>query len=116
MDESIEAPEPPSTISEELIEELDALTPPELRSVITYARARVNHLEAPISEFIEPDEEEEIIRIEDYDLYTVVVKGESCEEGCEDCPHDLHVYVVTIKRDLDGERHLHWEDLGGMLG
>ena len=115
MDESIEAPDPPATISEELIEEIDALTAPELRSVIKYARSRVDYLEAPISEFIEPDDDEEILRVENHDLYTTVVKGERCEEGCEDCPHDPHVYVVTIEHDIDGERHLHWEDLGRML-
>lgn len=116
MDEPIEAPEPPSTISDELIEELDELTAPELRSVISYARDRVDYLDAQISEFVEQNDDEEIVRVEDHNLYTIVVKGETCEEGCEDCPHDPHVYVVTIEPELDGERHLHWEDLGRMLG
>ena len=116
MDEPIDAPEPPSNVSDELIEDIDALTAPELRSFLKYVRSRLEYLEAPISDFIEAGENEEILRIEEYDLYTVVVKGERCEEGCEDCPHDPHVYVVTIEPDLDGERHLHWEDLGGMLG
>ena len=115
MDEPIEAPEPPATVPEALVEELDSLSARELRSVITYARSRVEYLETPIRDLIDPDDDEEILRIEDRDLYTVVVKGENCEEGCADCPHDPHVYVVTIEPDLDGERHLHWEDLGGML-
>lgn len=116
MDQPIDAPEPPSNVPDELIEEIDALTAPELRSFLKYVRSRLEYLEAPIADFIEPGEDEEIVRIDEYDLYTVVVKGERCEEGCADCPHDPHVYVVTIEPDIDGERHLHWEDLGSVLG
>lgn len=116
MDQPIAAPDPPSRISDELIEALDALSAPELRSVLKYIRARVEYLEAPIAELVELDDDEEIVRIDEYDLYTVVVKGERCEEGCDDCPHDPHVYVVTIEPEQDGERHLHWEDLGPQLG
>lgn len=115
MDEPITAPEPPSNVSEELVDELDSLSAPELRSVLKYVRSRVEHLEAPISELVEAGPDEEIVRIDEYDFYTVVVKGQRCEDGCEDCPHDPHVYVVTIEPNLDDERHLHWEDLGGML-
>lgn len=116
MDQPIDAPDPPPRISDELIEDLDALTAPKLRSVLKYVRSRLEYLEAPIADLIDLDDDEEILRIDDYDLYTVVVKGERCEVGCDDCPHDPHVYVVTIEPDRDGERHLHWEDLGGMLG
>lgn len=115
MDEPIEAPEPPSSLSDDLVEAIDELTALELRSVIEYARARVDYLQAPISDLIEPADDEEIVRIDDQDIYTIVVKGEKCDEGCADCPHDPHVYVVTIEPGIDGGRHLHWEDLGGML-
>lgn len=115
MDEPIEAPDPPANVPKALIEELDSLTTRELHSVIKYARSRVEYLETPIPDLIDPEDDEEIIRVEQNELYTVVVKGENCEEGCEECPHDPHVYVVTIEPELGGGRHLHWEDIGRMM-
>lgn len=116
MDEPIDSPEPPSNLPEELVDEIDSLTAPELRQLLKYARSRIEFLETPVAELIEPGEDEEILRIDEYDLYTVVVKGEKCDEGCEACPHDPHVYLITIEPDLEGQRHLHWEDLGRMMG
>ena len=116
MDEPIDAPEPPDDLPEELIDAVDDLSTDELVSLVSYARARVDYFETPIAELIEPEDDEEIVRIDEYDLYTVVVKGERCEAGCEECPHDPHVYVVTVEREVDGGRHLRWEDLGPMLG
>ena len=115
MDQPIDAPEPPTNLSEELIKEIDSLSAQDLRTLVKYARYRIEYLETPIPDLIEPDDDEEIIRIEEYDIYTIVVKGEKCEESCEDCPHDPRVFVVTIEPEMDGERHLHWEDIGPML-
>lgn len=115
MDEPIDAPEPPSDVPADVVDGVDALNARELRSLVTYVRSRIEYLERPISEFVEPGDDEEILRVEDDELYTVVVKGTRCEDGCDECPHDPHVYVVTLEPDVDGDRRLHWEDLGRLL-
>ena len=115
MDEPIDAPEPPSGLSEDITEVVDQLPSKELRSLIKYAGARLRHLEKPISELIEAGEGEEIVRIEDRNLYTIVVKGKQCAKGCQNCPHDPQIYVVTLEWEPDGSRHLHWEHIGQVI-
>lgn len=115
MDEPIDAPKPPSDLSEDATEVVDQLPPKELRSLIKYAGARLRHLETPISELVEAGEGEELVRVEDKDLYTVVVKGKQCAEGCQDCPHDPDVYIVTLEWEPDGSRHLHWRNIGKVV-
>lgn len=111
MDEPIDTPEPPSNLPDGLVEEINALNPQELRSLVSYGQARLNHYETPISELIEPGEGEEIIRIEDRDLYTIVVKRLKSQDENGGDP-EPHVFIVTIEPDLEGGRHLHWEDIG----
>lgn len=116
MDEAIDPPEPPTALPEHLTEAVEDLTPRELRSLVEFTRARLEHLEKPIPELIEVGEDEEIVSVDDYDVYTVVVKGQRCAEGCDECPHNPRAYVVTIEHDAEGERRLHWEDIGRTLG
>lgn len=112
MDESIEAPEPHSDLPEELIAEIDELSVTELRPLAEYVQARIQYMESPISELIEPEDDEEILRVEDSLLYTIVVKRKKSDAGREDGPHEARVYVVTIEPDMEGGRHLHWNDIG----
>lgn len=115
MDQPIEGPDPPADLPSPVVEEVERLRPEKLRSLIEYARDRLDYLEAPTTEFIEPAEGEEIVRIDERDLYTIVVKRTVCEEGCEDCPHRPQAYVVTKDPDYDGGQHLHWVYIGDVL-
>lgn len=108
-------PAPPTELPEEVADALTSLSATQLRELIEYAQSRLRFLEGPISEFIEPADDEEILRVEDYGYYAVVVKRGGTGEGGESSTEPPHVYVVTIEPEQEGGRHLHWADLGRVI-
>lgn len=112
MGEKQAPPDAPSVLSPGLVEEIDELGEAELRAVIDYARRRQQHLHSTITEQIEPAPGEELVRVEEREGYTEVLKREPCGEDCPDCPHGPYLYHVHEEKRPDGERKLHWRYLG----
>lgn len=112
MDQPLDEPDPPSDLPESVVRTVDGLKSGELRSLVEYARARIEYLETSIAEYIEPDEGEEILEVDERDLYTIVIKRQVDETGNEPVRHTPHAFVVTREPEPDGGYHLHWADIG----
>jgi len=107
-----EAPAPPRELPPEAIEVLGRLTEAELRAAIDYARARREYAHPEITAQIKPNLGEEIVRIEERQGYTEVVKRQTCPDGCTDCPHGPFLYHVREELRPEDGTHLHWVYLG----
>lgn len=104
-------PTPPDGLSEELVADIDDLTPEQLRTAIIYAQERLRAAEET-PESIEPGPHEEILRVTDHGGYTEVVKQFDCAQGCSECPHGPYLYHVTEEPRPDGSHHTHWSFIG----
>lgn len=111
MDEPLEPPERPDSLSKELLDIVEGLSPRNLQELLEFTRSRLQYLETPVSELVESQEDEEIVRVEDFDYYTVVLKRNIHDDESE-APH---LYVVTREREPGGDHRLHWEDLGRVM-
>lgn len=112
MDGDDGAPVPPEDLPPEAVEVLDELNEAELRAAIDYARARKRDIHPRVTDQIEAHEGEELIRVEERDGYTEVVKKQLCSDGCDDCPHGPFLYHVREEQVPDGESQLHWTYIG----
>lgn len=104
--------EPRGVLPSTAVELIDTLDERELQATIDYAQKRLHHVHPTVTEQIEAQADEEIVRKEKRDGYTEVVKSQSCPEGCADCPHGPYLYHVTEEKHSDGSTSLHWVYLG----
>ncbi|WP_121743696.1 hypothetical protein [Natronorubrum halophilum] len=103
---------PTERIPEALIEQLNALGPPGLRTVHEYVERLLESTQPPIEAQIREEATGEILDIEDWGIYTLVRKRPlGGGESSEDTP-PVSLYHVTRERHLDGEEALHWAFLG----
>lgn len=107
-----EEPEPPIELASSLVERVDDLDEDELRALIDYAHERERYLHPTVTAQIEPGPGEEIVRIDEQEGYTEVVKREPCGENCSECPHGPYLYHVREVRGPGGETKLNWNYLG----
>ena len=114
MDEPMEDPAPPSELPEGVADVVESLSATQLRKLVEYAQTRLRFMEGPISDFIETGEDGEIVRMEDYGHYAVVVKRQK-DEADSDSAEPPHLYVVTIEAEPEGGHYLHWADLGTVI-
>ncbi|MEF8813205.1 MAG: hypothetical protein V5A55_05245 [Halovenus sp.] len=106
-----EAPTPPEGLPDDIVADLDQLTPEELRKTIIHARELLQsheEVESPVG----PNAGEDIIRVDEREGYTEVVKQVTCGEGCEDCPHGPYLYHVREEQRPEGGTHTNWTFLG----
>lgn len=116
MGSNSEAPVPPEELPPDAVEILDDLNEDELRAAIDYAQARERSIHPGVTDQIEAQEGEELIRVEERSGYTEVVKKQPCFDGCDDCPHGPYLYHVREEQLPDGESKLHWTYLGIVQG
>lgn len=111
MSGNSEKPTPPDGLPDSFVAELGDLSPENLRRTIVHARELLQHrADAPSPVELNPGED--VIRIEEKDAYTEVVKRVPCAEGCEDCPHGPYLYHVTEEQRPGGGTHTHWTFIG----
>lgn len=111
MSQDSGGPTPPEGLPERIAAELRDLSPEDLRRTIVHARELLQHREdAPPQVELNPGED--VIRIDERDAYTEVVKMVPCADGCEDCPHGPYLYHVTEEQRPEGGTHTHWMFIG----
>lgn len=106
-----EEPVPPKALPTDAVDVLDALDERQLQAAVHYAQRRLQHSHQVVTDQIEAQADEEIVRIEERDGYTEVAKRESHGEDRENSSH-LSLYHVTEEKRLDGSTKLHWKYLG----
>ena len=111
MSNETDVPTPPEDLSSDLATSLRGADTHDLREAIVYAQELLWARQEPTMD-MELNEGEELVRINEHDGYTVVVKRQPCSEECSECPHGPYVYRVTRERHLDGQEHLQWTFLG----
>jgi len=112
MTDSSRTPDPPKGLSDRIVDDLDGLSPKELRKAIVFARELLQSHEA--TEFpTDPEaDDDDVLRVIEHEGYTEVVKQHVCEGGCDDCPHGPYLYHVTEETLPDGTRETHWSFVG----
>lgn len=95
-----------------LVEKLDALEQPELRTVRKYVEQRLESSHPPLEEQIRDEAEGEVVDIEDQGIYTLVRMRPPAQEESEADSRPISLYHVTQERHPDGEETLHWSFLG----
>ncbi|KDS91683.1 hypothetical protein FK85_20650 [Halorubrum saccharovorum] len=111
MTDSSRTPEPPEGLSDQIVADLEGLSPKGLRKSIVFARELLQSHEA--TEFpIDPELGDGVLRVTEHEGYTAVVKQHFCEDGCDDCPHGPYLYHVTEETLPDGTRETHWSFIG----
>lgn len=111
MTDEPDAPSVPSGVPASLSAKLVDLNEGQLRAVAGFVQRLIDRRH-PISEDIEPQEGEEIVRVEEGEYYTTVLKRQPCADGCEDCPHGLYLYHVRRESHPDGAEMLNWSYIG----
>jgi hypothetical protein len=111
MTDSSADPTPPDGLPDGVAAELTHLSPDQLRNVIVYAQELLQAGEET-GPPIEAGPNEDILRMDEQDGYTEVVKQTRCGEGCEDCPHGPYLYHVTRERLPDDSENIHWTFIG----
>jgi hypothetical protein len=109
-----EETEPPAVLPESICESAGELSDHQLKELIDYCGSLLQSNDRQLLEEIEAGPDEEIIRIEERDTYTEVVKRVPCGEDCEECPHGPYLYHVRDIPAEDGGRRLSWRFLGRM--
>lgn len=106
-----DGPTPPEGLPEQLVRDLEDLTPEELRKTIIHAQELLQFHEETDSP-VKPKPGDDIIRVTEHEGYTEVVKQFSCADGCSACPHGPFLYHVTEEPLPDGGERVHWSFIG----
>ena len=112
MGNSNSEPTPPNDLSEALIQRIDALELPELKSLLSYVEQRIDALRTPIEEEIEANAAGEILDIENHGAYAIVRKHPPDPDGDGAHTEITSLYHVRREPQLDGSESLHWAYLG----
>jgi len=111
MGDATDGPTPPEGLPDRLLSDLRGLTDEELRMAIIYAQELLqSHGEHAAG--IEPGPGENIIRVDEHEGYTEVVKTTTCVEGCDNCPHGPYLYHVEEEPRPEGGTRTHWKFMG----
>ena len=105
-------PTPPDDLSEALIQRIDTLELPELKSLLSYVEQRIDALRTPIEEEIEANAAGEILDIENHGAYAIVRKHPPDPDGDGANTEITPLYHVRREPQLDGSESLHWAYLG----
>jgi len=87
-------PTPPDDLLDALIQRLDALELPELRSLLSYTEQRIDASRTPIEEEIEAKAAGEILAIEKHSAYAIVRKHPPDPDGDSETSTIAHRPVV----------------------
>ncbi|WP_121743584.1 hypothetical protein [Natronorubrum halophilum] len=107
------APTPPEGLPEQLVSDLNELSPEELRKTIIHAQELLN-FQDEVPSAIEPQSGDDIIQVTEHDSYTEVIKQVYCNETCDDCPHGPYLYHVTQEPHPDGTTKAYWRFIGNV--
>ncbi|WP_424016308.1 zinc ribbon domain-containing protein (plasmid) [Halorientalis pallida] len=103
---------PPDDLSETLIQRIDALELPELKSLLSYIEQRIESLRTPIEAEIEANAAGEVLEIENHGAYALVRKHPPDPDGPGVNADITSLYHVRRESHLDGTESLHWAYLG----
>ena len=105
--------DPPENVPEELVAVIEDSTDSQLREIINYAQQLLRE-HPSITDAIESRPGEELVRIEDYGAYTIVVVDRPAETGEARGPF---AYRVRWEPHVDdGEGRYKWHYLGRVYG
>lgn len=102
----------PDNLPDVLIQRIDALELPKLKSLLLYIEQRIESLRTPIEEEIEASAAGEILDIENHGSYALVRKHLPDPEGPGADTDITSLYHVRWEQQLDGPGSLHWAYLG----
>lgn len=114
MSDTNKDPTPPDDLSETLIQRIDALELPELKSLLSYIEQRIEALRTPIEAEIEANAAGEVLEIENHGAYALVRKHPPDPDGSGVNTDITSLYHVRREPQLDGTESLHWAYLGDM--
>lgn len=112
MSDADNDPTPPDDLSETLIQRIDALELPELKSLLSYIERRIESLRTSIEAEIEANAAGEILEIENHGGYALVRKHPPDPDGPGVNTDITSLYHVRREHQLDGTESLHWAYLG----
>lgn len=112
MSDETDEPTPPPALSASLIQQIDALELPELKSLRTYVEQRIASRRSPIESDIEADAAGEILAIEPHGEYALVRMHPPDTDGTGVNTAITSIYHVRRESQLDGTETLHWAYLG----
>lgn len=112
MNDANEDPTPPVDLSETLIQRLDALELPELKSLHAYIGQRIESLRTPIDAEIEANAAGEVLAIENHGASAVVRTHPPDPDGPGVKKDITSLYHVRRVPQVDGTESLHWAYLG----
>lgn len=112
MNDADEDPMPPEDLSDTLIQRIDALDFPKLKSLLSYIERRIETLPTPLEAEIRADAAGEVLEIENHGAYALVRKHPPDPDGQEVNTAVTSLYHVQREPQLDGTETLHWAYLG----
>lgn len=112
MGDSDEGAVPPNNLSDALIQRIDSLALPELKSVISYVERRIEALRTPIEEEIEATAAGEVLKIADHGAYALVRTHPPDPDRSGVNTDRVSLYHVRREQQMDGTESLHWAYLG----
>lgn len=114
MSDANEDPTPPDDLPQKLIQRIDALELPELKSLLSYIERRIESLRTPIEAEIEADAAGEVLKIENHGAYALVRKHPPDPDGPGVNTDITSLYHVRREPRFDGTESLHWAYLGDL--
>lgn len=112
MSNSAGGPTPPDNLPDTLIQAIDSLGLPELKSALSYIERRIDALRRPIEEEIEATAAGEVLTIENHGGYALVRKHPPNPDGPGVNTDRVSIYHVRREPQTDGTESLHWAFLG----
>ncbi|WP_280584995.1 zinc ribbon domain-containing protein [Halorubrum sp. Boch-26] len=114
MSDTNEDPTPPDDLPQKLIQRVDALELPELKSLLSYIERRIESLRSPIEAEIEADAAGEVLEIETHGAYALVRQHPPDPDGPGVNTDITSLYHVRREPQYDGTESLHWAYLGDL--
>lgn len=111
MTQSSESPSPPDRLPESVAGASNELTSEDLRRAIVHAQKLLRwRPDNPTQIAVHPGED--VLKVNERETHTEVVKTVPCGEDCPDCPHGPYLYHVTEENRPEGGSHTHWRFIG----
>lgn len=112
MTDAEDTPPPPDDVDETLIQRIDALPLPELKSLRSYIEQRIESLRTPLEAEIEANAAGEVLEVEDHGSYALVRMHPPKPDGSGFRSDITSLYHVQTEPHPDGTESLHWAYLG----